>query len=108
MVSRARRPAPRIEIAVLREAIRKEMKLRIAYRDEAGRASERVIWPFAIGFFEQQRVVAAWCELRTDYRHFRIDRIASAVATGERSPRRRQAMLKEWRQKEGIAAPAGN
>ena len=84
------------------------MKLRIAYRDEAGQTTERVIWPFVIGFFEQQRMVAAWCELRTDYRHFRVDRIASAVATGERAPRRRQAMLKDWREREGIATTARN
>jgi len=37
--------------------------------------------------------------LRNDYRHFRIDRIAALAATGERSPRRRHAMLKEWREK---------
>jgi predicted DNA-binding transcriptional regulator YafY len=108
LVPRGRREAPAVDVGILREAIRKQMKLRIAYRDEAGKDTERVIWPFVIGFFEQRRVVAAWCELRTDYRHFRIDRIASAVATGERSPRRRQAMLKEWREKEGIVVTAGN
>jgi len=54
---------------------------------------------FVIGFFEQHRVVGAWCELRSDYRHFRLDRIAAAAATGERAPRRRHAMLKEWRER---------
>lgn len=95
-----------IDVSLLREAIRKEMKLRIGYRDESGAETERVIWPFLIGFYEQTRVVGAWCELRTDYRHFRVDRIASAVATGERSPRRRAVMLKEWREQRGIVAPA--
>lgn len=108
LVARGRRPQPAIEIAVLREAVRKEMKLRISYRDEGGKDTERVIWPFVIGFFEQQRVVAAWCELRTAYRHFRVDRIATALATGERSPRRRTALLKEWREKEGIPITARN
>ena len=108
LVPRDSREDPRVDAGILREAIRKEMKLRIAYRDESGHDTERVIWPFVIGFFEQRRVIAAWCELRTDYRHFRIDRIGSAVATGERSPRRRQAMLKEWREKEGIVITARN
>jgi predicted DNA-binding transcriptional regulator YafY len=108
LVPPGRRDAPAVDVGILREAIRKQMKLRIAYRDEAGKDTERVIWPFVIGFFEQRRVIAAWCELRTDYRHFRIDRIGSAVATGERSPRRRQAMLKEWREKEGIVITARN
>jgi predicted DNA-binding transcriptional regulator YafY len=88
-----------IDPSLLRDAIRREIKLRIGYRDDAGKETERVIWPFVIGFFEQHRVVGAWCELRNDYRHFRLDRIATAAATGERAPRRRHAMLKEWREK---------
>jgi predicted DNA-binding transcriptional regulator YafY len=97
-----------IDAGLLRDAIRKEIKLRIGYRDDAGRETERVIWPFLIGFYEQHKVVAAWCELRNDYRHFRIDRIAAAAATGERAPRRRHAMLKDWREKRDIPAPANS
>ena len=52
-----------------------------------------------IGFFEQHKTVGAWCELRQDYRHFRIDRIATLAATGERAPKRRHALLKEWRER---------
>ncbi len=93
------RVAPvQIDPSLLRDAIRKELKLRIDYRDDAGAATERVIWPFLIGFFEQRKVVSAWCELRNDYRHFRIDRIGTLAATGERMPRRRHALLKEWRE----------
>jgi predicted DNA-binding transcriptional regulator YafY len=102
-----RRPAPvSIDPSMLRDAIRKELKLRIGYRDDSGRDTERVIWPFVIGFFEQHKVVGAWCELRNDYRHFRIDRIETLAATGERSPRRRGAMLKEWREKLDLEALA--
>jgi predicted DNA-binding transcriptional regulator YafY len=39
----------------------------------------------------------AWCETRRDFRHFRADRISDLTATNIRYPRRRQAMLKEWR-----------
>ena len=88
-----------VDPSLLRDAIRKELKLRISYRDDVGRETERIIWPFLIGFYEQRRVVSAWCELRNDYRHFRLDRIASAAATGERLPRRRHALVKEWRAK---------
>jgi predicted DNA-binding transcriptional regulator YafY/glutathione S-transferase len=85
-----------VELACLRRAIRDEQRLRISYRDEQGRRSERTIWPFALGFFESTRIVAAWCELRQDFRHFRTDRIEAASA-GERYPRRRQALLRQWR-----------
>ena len=46
--------------------------------------------------------MAAWCELRGDYRHFRTDRIAALKLSDKRYPRRRQALLKEWRATEGI------
>jgi predicted DNA-binding transcriptional regulator YafY len=92
------------ELATIRRAIRAEHKLDIRYSDAKGRASARTIWPFAIGFFERIRVVVAWCELRKDIRHFRTDRIAALSPTKTRYPKRRQALLKEWRQQEGLNA----
>ena len=65
-----------------------------------GRDSRRTIWPFALGFFDRVRVVVAWCEMREDFRHFRTDRIGKVQVTDERYPRRRQVLLKEWREAE--------
>jgi len=93
------------ELATIRAAIRAERKLVIAYRDSAERTSRRTIWPFAVAYFERVRVVAAWCELRQDFRNFRTDRIAELTATAARYARRRQALLKEWRVREGIREP---
>ncbi|MBS0241694.1 MAG: YafY family transcriptional regulator [Proteobacteria bacterium] len=90
------------ELPTIRSAIRAERKLRIAYADTQGRATKRVIWPFALAFFDRVRIVAAWCELRGGYRHFRTDRITSIRATEKRYPRRRAALLKEWRIAEGV------
>ena len=87
-----------VDLALVRQAIRAECKLRIEYRDEKGVASTRVIWPFALGFFDSVRILMSWCELRGDFRHFRTDRIA-ALEAGERYPRRRHALLQEWRQR---------
>ncbi len=81
-----------------REAIRHEHKLRIAYRDQGGQASERVVWPFALAFFEGRRILAAWCELRSAFRHFRIDRIDAAASGGERYPAQRRELLARWRE----------
>jgi predicted DNA-binding transcriptional regulator YafY len=80
-----------------REAIRRQCKLRIAYRDEQNASSERVVWPFALAFFQERRVMAAWCELRDAIRHFRIDRIVQAELGSERYPTPRHALLKQWR-----------
>jgi predicted DNA-binding transcriptional regulator YafY len=85
-----------------REAIRRQHKLRIHYRDEHGSGSERVVWPFALAFFEGRRLLAAWCELRDALRHFRIDRIEHATAIRERYPTPRQQLLRQWRERYGI------
>jgi len=90
----------------MREAIRDELKVRIAYRDLKGEDSERVIWPIAIAFFEQVQVIAAWCELRQDYRNFRLDRITRLALTTERYPRSRHALLPEWRAANGVPPTA--
>ena len=90
------------ELATIRAAIRRERKLDIAYRDQNDGATQRMIWPVALGFFDRVRVVIAWCELRQGFRHFRTDRITALTSTEQRYPRRRQAMLKEWRAIENV------
>ncbi|UMR31509.1 WYL domain-containing protein [Massilia sp. MB5] len=86
----------------VREAIRRQHKLRIAYSDEKGKASERVVWPFALAFFQGLRVLAAWCEMRQALRHFRIDRISAAEPLAECYPTPRPALLRRWREENKI------
>ncbi len=94
-----------IDIALLRAAIREREVLHlIAYEDEAGRASDRCVWPFALGFFERVRVLVAWCELRQDFRHFRTDRIGAVEPAGRRYRTSRAALLKQWRETQKIKA----
>jgi predicted DNA-binding transcriptional regulator YafY len=95
---------PVVDLALLRLAIRLERKLRLTYTDRHGGASERVVWPIALGFFDRARVLATWCEARTDFRHFRADRIHAAELLPERYPGRRAALLKAWREQEDIPA----
>jgi predicted DNA-binding transcriptional regulator YafY len=89
-------PADAVAPDLLRRAIRNERKLRIAYRDGAGVLSQRKVWPFALAYFDQSRVLMCWCELREDFRNFRTDRIAEAELLDDRYPKRRQALLKAW------------
>jgi predicted DNA-binding transcriptional regulator YafY len=102
MVGSARVPLATIDLAIVRHAIRAEHKLAIAYADANGQATDRIIWPLALAFFEQVRVIIAWCELRQDFRSFRADRIAGLSETATRYPKRRQGLLAEWRRREGI------
>ena len=94
-----------LEVATIRRAIRLERKVDVAYRDAAGSESQRTIWPFALGYFDRARVVLGWCELRQAIRHFRTDRIVSLTLLDSRYPLRRQALLKVWREQEGIPQP---
>ncbi|MBQ5947224.1 YafY family protein [Massilia sp. ST3] len=85
-----------------REAIRSQCKLRIAYRDEQHKPSERLVWPFALAFFQGRRVLAAWCELRGAIRHFRVDRIVQAESSADRYPTPRHELLRQWREECGV------
>jgi predicted DNA-binding transcriptional regulator YafY len=95
-----------VDVSMIRAAMRKEQKVVIAYRDGDGSVTRRTIWPILIGFFERMRIVAAWCELRVDYRAFRVDRILELEPTAARYPRKRVAMVEEWREKMGMEATA--
>ena len=92
------------ELLAIRRAIRSERKLAITYLDLKEQSTSRTIWPFALAFFDRARVVVAWCEMRQAFRHFRTDRITALTAAQERYPRRRQALMKEWREAQGFAA----
>lgn len=93
---------PATHMAIIRQAIRTEQSLRLLYTDKKGVSTERVVWPVALGFFQAAEVLAAWCETRRDFRHFRLDRIAAAENFGKRYPKRRRLLLAEWRLQEGI------
>lgn len=84
--------------AVIRLSIRKEYKLQMTYIDVKGDESQRLIWPLALGFFEEVHVIVAWCELRKNFRHFRTDRIAQLTQLETRYPERRPMLLKKWRE----------
>lgn len=52
------------------------------YCDEAGRSSERIVRPLGLFFWGKVWTLVAWCELRNDFRTFRVDRIESPTAEG--------------------------
>ncbi len=83
-------------LPVLRRAIREGNSVRMQYADAGGHVTERLIWPFAMAFLAQVRVLAAWCQLRGDFRHFRADRVLALEDTGTRYPGQRHHLLKRW------------
>ncbi len=98
LVPSVRRPdVGTMDLAVIRDAIRQGLKLDLDYADKDGTPTTRRIWPFALGYLEEVRILIGWCELRNDFRHFRADRINSLVVTDVRAPRKRHHLLAAWR-----------
>ncbi|WP_413990876.1 helix-turn-helix transcriptional regulator [Labrys okinawensis] len=86
-----------IDIARTRAWIHEGRKIRIEYRDERGNRSQRVIWPIVISFFEQTRILAAWCELRQDFRNFCTDRVESAEFLDDKHSLRPTTLRQRWK-----------
>lgn len=70
--------------ATLRDAIANARKLRIDYENAAGQRSTRLARPLGLTVFDETWLFTIWCERSEDFRHLRVDRIVSALPTGER------------------------
>jgi len=87
----------RVDVGQVRMSIRAQRKIQISYQDERGGQTKRVIWPIAISYFDVQRLIVAWCELRQGFRHFRTDRIAEMQVLEEKYREPRLKLLAAWK-----------
>jgi predicted DNA-binding transcriptional regulator YafY len=85
-----------IPLALLRDAIREQRKLRLTYRDGTGPDGERVVRPLAMIYHLECVLLAGWCELRKGFRHFRSDRIYGCEALEERLSEQGAALRALW------------
>ena len=76
----AARAAP--HLGLIRRALREHLLLALRYRDLQGRLSERRIRPLQLEFWGRAWTLTAWCELRSDFRVFRVDLIESLAPEG--------------------------
>ena len=86
-----------LDMAQVRQAIRSGRKITLHYSDEQERVSQRTVWPFAVGYHETVRLIITWCELRTDFRSFRTDRVKDADFLEERYPERPAVLRARYR-----------
>ncbi|MHB8422538.1 MAG: helix-turn-helix transcriptional regulator [Leptospirales bacterium] len=61
----------------LRKAVDQSLMVRLTYVREDGERSERIVWPLGLVFWGSKWTFGAWCELRSEFRTFRLDRIHS-------------------------------
>jgi predicted DNA-binding transcriptional regulator YafY len=60
----------------VRDAINRRTRVFLDYRDAGDQTTERIVWPLTLAYWGRTWTLGAWCELRQDFRNFRIDRLA--------------------------------
>jgi predicted DNA-binding transcriptional regulator YafY len=70
-------------LTLAREALIARRKIQLSYATADGAATTRTVRPLGIFFWGRTWTLAAWCELRQDFRNFRLDRIAASTMLDE-------------------------
>lgn len=74
----------RARLQTLREAVQSHNKLLLQYHDVSGDASERAVRPLGCFYWGKVWTLSTWCELRNDFRGFRLDRMDAITVLPER------------------------
>jgi predicted DNA-binding transcriptional regulator YafY len=73
----------RHKLEQLRQAIENPSVIAVDYADASGAATQRRLRPIALHFWGNAWTVVAWCELRVDFRSFRVDRFRTLTVLNE-------------------------
>ena len=79
-------PEVAANMAKIRAAADNNQKLAIEYIAMGGESSSRILWPLGLFFWGSVWTLGAWCELRSAFRNFRLDRITSSIVLDEVFP----------------------
>ncbi|MGY6027375.1 helix-turn-helix transcriptional regulator [Phytobacter sp. AG2a] len=102
-----RYPQARRWFDVFHQAMRQHDEVYIRYENNKGEGSERAIHPLGLSFWREVWVLVAWCELRQDYRCFRLDRCLAVTLTGKSFADRPDRSLEDFiRQQKAASASA--
>jgi predicted DNA-binding transcriptional regulator YafY len=66
-------------LAMVREALVERRRMRLRYENERGDKTERTVRPLGVFFWGKTWTLAAWCEMRVDFRNFRLDRVGESA-----------------------------
>lgn len=86
----------RSNLDVFAKAIDLRRRTRFGYCDVDGTRTDRTVWPLALHFWGKVWTLAAWCELRQDFRTFRVDRAEGVALQDDRYPRERGRTLDDY------------
>ena len=86
---------PTIDVSRLREATWDERLVRFDYEDAKGAQTQRVVKPLGLVYLDRSSTLLAWCELRKDFRMFRLDRMRNLEVTEDSFRPHRVALLRD-------------
>ena len=85
-----------IDAIALRQAVRAHRKVSFDYLDAEERPTARAVRHLALSFYGPVWLLAAWCELRRDFRSFRLDRMLTLEVLDETFPIEPGKMLQDF------------
>jgi len=98
-------PPSGADYRLIRKAIRDEEKLQLLYQDAETEITERTVRPIGLIYYVDNVLLAAWCELRVDFRHFRADRILGCASTGGFFKGQGTRLRADWRAHHELFSP---
>jgi predicted DNA-binding transcriptional regulator YafY len=87
-----------IDLSAVRAALRDNRKIHLTYADLHGNRTERTIWPVALAYYVDVTILCGWCELRADFRHFRLERILASTVADAPIPIDSRVLMERWRE----------
>ena len=85
-------PDVRAHLDALDKAVANQHRLTLTYADGAGRTSTRSVRPLSLWYWGRVWTLIAWCELRDDFRMFRVDRITATEPGDPFRPEREKSL----------------
>lgn len=74
----------KVNFTEVRECIRRKQFVTFSYLDLSDQVTERTIRPLALISFSPIWLLAGWCEMRQNFRNFRLDRISDFSVSPQR------------------------
>lgn len=93
----------RTRLGPIRRAVHERRKLELRYVDGEGQASARRVRPLGLYFWGTTWTLGAWCELREDFRNFRLDRVEALELLDDRFEHEPPVTLEDY-----VAAMSGD
>jgi predicted DNA-binding transcriptional regulator YafY len=91
----------------LRGAVHAQRKVHITYQDPQNKTSQRTLRPLGCFYWGKVWTLTAWCEAKSDFRNFRIDRIQSCTVLELRFKQEAGKTLADFLRKTGAGSVSG-